>query len=96
MVGEADILLAAELALSHRTRDGGLLEPPTLDEIKAALTSSLSKSETKATESSSAKMYTGQAGEINKKVDEFLEPVIDKGEKQDRDSSSDIKKKTNR
>jgi Mg-chelatase subunit ChlI len=96
MVSEADILLAAELALAHRTRDGGLLEPPTLDEIKTALTKSLSKSETKATESSSAKMYTGQAGEINKRVDEFLEPVIDKSDKQDRDSASDIKKKTNR
>ena len=96
MVGEADILLAAELALSHRTRDGGLLEPPTLDEIKTALTSNFSKSETKATESSTSKMYTGQVGEINKKVDEFLEPVIDKGEKQDRNSASDIKKKTNR
>jgi len=28
-----DILLASELTLIHRTRDGGLLEPPTTDEI---------------------------------------------------------------
>ncbi|MDQ7797580.1 MAG: ATP-binding protein [Candidatus Edwardsbacteria bacterium] len=29
----SDILLASELTLIHRTRDGGLLEPPTTDEI---------------------------------------------------------------
>jgi len=29
-----DIMLAAELALCHRTRDGGLLEPPSADEIR--------------------------------------------------------------
>lgn len=28
-----DLMLAAELALCHRTRDGGLLEPPSRDEI---------------------------------------------------------------
>ncbi|OFZ23109.1 MAG: hypothetical protein A2202_08300 [Bdellovibrionales bacterium RIFOXYA1_FULL_36_14] len=32
-VSEKDILLAAQMALNHRTRDGGLLEPPTLDAI---------------------------------------------------------------
>ena len=32
-VCEKDILLAAEMALNHRTRDGGLLEPPTTDTI---------------------------------------------------------------
>ncbi len=32
-VSEKDILLAAEMALNHRTRDGGLLEPPTRDAI---------------------------------------------------------------
>jgi Mg-chelatase subunit ChlI len=30
-----DVLLAAELALNHRTRDGGLLDPPTPDEIRS-------------------------------------------------------------
>jgi len=29
-----DVLIAAELALSHRTREGGFLEPATLDEIR--------------------------------------------------------------
>ena len=32
-VFSGDILLASELTLVHRTRDGGLLEPPTTDEI---------------------------------------------------------------
>ena len=32
-VAREDIMLASELALVHRTRDGGLLEPPTADEI---------------------------------------------------------------
>lgn len=31
-----DIMLAAELALVHRTRDGGLLEPPTSEEIASS------------------------------------------------------------
>jgi len=32
-----DIVLASELSLVHRTRDGGLLEPPTTEEIREAL-----------------------------------------------------------
>lgn len=38
-----DILLAAVLALSHRTRDGGLLGPPTEDEITAVFTKHVPK-----------------------------------------------------
>ena len=34
-----DILVAAELALSHRTREGGFLEPATTDEIKQTFVS---------------------------------------------------------
>lgn len=30
-----DVLIAAEAALGHRTRDGGLLEPPTADEVRS-------------------------------------------------------------
>ena len=33
-----DIFLAADLALCHRTRDGGLLPPATSEEIKKAFT----------------------------------------------------------
>jgi len=33
---EEDVLLAAELALNHRTRDGGLLDPPDAEEILSA------------------------------------------------------------
>jgi magnesium chelatase subunit D len=32
-ISREDLLLAAELALTHRTRDGGLLEPPSPEEI---------------------------------------------------------------
>jgi Mg-chelatase subunit ChlI len=38
-----DILLASELTLVHRTRDGGLLEPPSSDEINGAFDRNLSK-----------------------------------------------------
>lgn len=38
-----DILLASELTLIHRTRDGGLLEPPTTDEIMDNFNKNLSK-----------------------------------------------------
>jgi Mg-chelatase subunit ChlI len=34
MVSAEDLMLAAELALCHRTRDGGLLEPPDRNEIQ--------------------------------------------------------------
>jgi len=34
-----DVLIAAELALSHRTREGGFLEPATPDEIKQTFSS---------------------------------------------------------
>ncbi|MBF0315580.1 MAG: ATP-binding protein [Oligoflexia bacterium] len=33
----SDVLLSSELTLSHRTRDGGLLEPPSLEEIRNAV-----------------------------------------------------------
>jgi len=36
-VTENDVLVASELALSHRTREGGFLEPATPDEIKKSL-----------------------------------------------------------
>jgi Mg-chelatase subunit ChlI len=36
-VQEEDVFLAAELTLNHRTRDGGLLDPPSLAEIRASL-----------------------------------------------------------
>jgi hypothetical protein len=37
------LLLAAGLALAHRTRDGGLLEPPTPEEIARALGQNLAQ-----------------------------------------------------
>jgi magnesium chelatase subunit D len=38
-----DVLKAAELTLSHRTREGGFLEPATCQEIREAFTSKLDK-----------------------------------------------------
>lgn len=40
-VNVEDILLSAELTLSHRTRDGGLLEPLSLDEINSVFEKNL-------------------------------------------------------
>ncbi len=38
-----DVLVAAELALSHRTREGGFLEPATPEEVKEVFTATVKK-----------------------------------------------------
>ena len=68
-----DILLAAEFALSHRTRDGGLLEPPSVDEIRAAFTNSLKKETSIKSSSGKAKKFSGSSIDIDKKTDKFLD-----------------------
>jgi magnesium chelatase subunit D len=40
-VSPSDILLASELALSHRTREGGFAEPATTEEISSTLTAKI-------------------------------------------------------
>jgi Mg-chelatase subunit ChlI len=40
-IGPSDILMASELALNHRTRDGGLLDPPATDEILSVVRKNL-------------------------------------------------------
>ena len=70
---EDDILLAAEFALSHRTRDGGLLEPPSADEIRAAFTKSLRKDASIKSLSGKAKKFSSSSSDINKKTDKFLD-----------------------
>ncbi|MDH5788723.1 MAG: VWA domain-containing protein, partial [Candidatus Bathyarchaeota archaeon] len=42
-VSTNDVLVAAELALSHRTREGGFLEPATPEEIKEVFTTTAKK-----------------------------------------------------
>jgi len=42
-VNAQDIRLASELSLIHRTRDGGLLEPPTAEEIQETLNRQIGK-----------------------------------------------------
>lgn len=70
---ENDILLAAEFTLLHRTRDGGLLEPPSVDEIRAAFTNSLKKEASIKSASSEVKKFSSSSSDINKKTDTFLE-----------------------
>lgn len=72
-VREEDILLAAELTLSHRTRDGGLMEPPTADEIKSVFTDHLNKIKSREDDSGGFKKFSSYSGEINKEADEFLD-----------------------
>lgn len=43
MVSAEDLMLAAELALCHRTRDGGLLEPPDRNEIMGSFSKRLDR-----------------------------------------------------
>jgi Mg-chelatase subunit ChlI len=49
-----DIVLASELSLVHRTRDGGLLEPPTADEIREVLNRQRGLSKSTSSEKTSA------------------------------------------
>ena len=77
---EKDILLAAQFALSHRTRDGGLLEPPTADEIKDAFTKSLRKEDSAQTESDQAKKFSNSAIDIDKETGSFLRDTEDDGD----------------
>ncbi|MCR8453655.1 MAG: ATP-binding protein [Crenarchaeota archaeon] len=48
-VEPSDIQIAAQLALIHRTRKGGLLEPPTLEEIEEAFKKALKEVKSKLT-----------------------------------------------
>ena len=70
---EDDILLAAEFTLSHRTRDGGLLEPPSVDEIRAVFTKSSKKEASIRSVSGEVKKFSSSSSDINKKTDAFLE-----------------------
>ncbi|MBU8932573.1 MAG: ATP-binding protein [candidate division Zixibacteria bacterium] len=93
-VGAEDILLAAELALSHRTRDGGLLEPPTPEEIGAAFSGCLQKLEPNKASSEVTKKYISSSGEVNKNADEFLDRSDDDIDTDDTSSDdAPVKKK---
>jgi len=84
-----DVLIASELALSHRTREGGFLEPATPEEIKETILSvakavgyNPKKTEEKLAQEEGGeekkKKKEGRAivfvkGDVNKKTEEFFE-----------------------
>ncbi len=91
IVDEKDVLLSAELALSHRTRDGGLLEPPTPDEIIEAFSPSLKKRNIKS--ESSKKKFVNTSGSLDKDVDKFIDREnLTSSEKSADDSETEKKK----
>ncbi|MBN1880246.1 AAA family ATPase [bacterium] len=73
---EEDVLRAASMTLLHRTRDGGLLEPPTDEEIASVFTRFLQKS----TEQSNAGPATApgfsiRTGQIDRNLARFAKAV---------------------
>jgi magnesium chelatase subunit D len=80
------VLVAAELALSHRTREGGFLEAATLDEIRQTFSSKTRESQTEAKPGSQLEPSDKKA----KKFKGFIWP-FKTGEKKDEGS----KKKSN-
>jgi len=74
-----DVLVASELALSHRTREGGFLEPATPEEIKKALLTTAKAVGYKATETKE-KARKGSGGGEKKKKKEGRAIVFIKGD----------------
>lgn len=77
MVEENDILLSAEFTLSHRTRDGGLLEPATLEEIAAVYKPLLKNIKTKNKKSTGKTTFLNSTNDINKEIDSFIYHIKD-------------------
>jgi Mg-chelatase subunit ChlI len=71
-VKAADILLAAEFTLSHRTRDGGLLGPPSTEEIRDTFAKFLKKNDAAKSNAEIAGKFTSISGDFDKKPDEFV------------------------
>ena len=91
-----DILLAAEFTLSHRTRDGGLLEPATLDEIRKAFTRSLEKASEIKEKYERQRRFSGSTIEIDKADDGFIEVTDEKVDELDTVTLENIEKKKKR
>ncbi len=76
-----DILLSAELTLSHRTRDGGLLEPLSLEDINLVFKKNLINETSK---SAKPDFNANDLNQINMKNDKFNNKIeklsINKGE----------------
>lgn len=71
-VEESDILLAAVLSLGHRTRNGGLLEPPEEDDIVSVFTSLLQKQTRLEPKTVSGKSFTTVSGIVDKSIGGFF------------------------
>jgi Mg-chelatase subunit ChlI len=93
-VNDDDILMAAEFTLSHRTRDGGLLEPPRPEEITEVFTRALKMAEQKRTDSGTVKKFRGSSGDIDISDDEFLDRSPDRSDDDVVSDATDEKKKT--
>jgi Mg-chelatase subunit ChlI len=94
-VGERDILLAAQFALSHRTRDGGLLEPPTIEEIKTVFMKFLKKEISSQADIKKSKKFSNSSITVNRKTDSFLDKIDDDADLSDTDPDEiTLKKKT--
>ena len=90
-VAEEDVLMAAEFTLSHRTRDGGLLEPPSLDDITAAFTGGFEKGAKKAEEAGSTRKFSSSSVSVDREADEFLQDAEAPGEvSESEESAADI------
>jgi len=92
-VAEHDILLAAELALSHRTRDGGLLEPPTADEINRVFSKFFHAAAADDPAPQKTGSFISTDGDIDKKVDDFLKVSGDDRAKESIEPDADDEKK---
>jgi len=82
-IGESDILLAAQFALSHRTRDGGLLEPPNIEEINTVFTKCLKTETSSRTGEKPSDKFSNSSININLKTDSFLDKADDKADHSD-------------
>lgn len=80
-VSLADVLIASELALSHRTREGGFLEPATPEEIKGTLlTAAKAVGYQPEKTQEKAKKDKGESGEAAKKRKEGRAMLFIKGD----------------
>jgi len=75
-----DILIASELALSHRTREGGFLEPATPEEIKQALLTTAKAVGYKPSKTEEKTQKEGSAGGKKKKRKEGRAIIFIKGD----------------
>ncbi len=79
-VMEDDILLAAEFALSHRTRDGGLLEPPSAEDIIAVFSKAMKAGEADMNSSQGRKKFSSSSIDVSKDADQFMQDLDDDSE----------------